>query len=172
MYRNREMGAQFRYMVRRYDDRNRQMRDNEGGFLRYTVNRNRQKRRRVSDISNNIHTRDRMSCPSNSEAFQSRPNFQAFNLSNFRARNSADYGTFHLDAFQTFKLCKLSIFRTLKLANFHPFQTFELSNSRPQQQAADRIRSQLFKLQTIELSKFENVEPSNVQNFKVSNSQT
>ena len=48
---------------------------------------------------------------------------QTFKLSNFRARNSAGIRTFNLDAFQTFKLCKLSIFRTLKLSNS---QTFDL----------------------------------------------
>ena len=95
-----------------------------------------------TELANNIHTRDRMSGPSNSETVESR----TFKLSNFRARNSADFRTFHLDAFQTFKLCKLSIFRTLKLANFHPFQTFDLWN-----------------IQTFELETFRWLKPSNYQ---------
>ena len=76
------------------------------------------------ELANNIHTRDRMSGGFTSETFESRPFklsiSQTFELETRRFR------AFHLDAFQTFKLCKLSIFRTLKLANFHPFHNFDL----------------------------------------------
>ena len=144
------------------------------------------------ELANNIHTRDRMSGPSNSETFESR----TFKLSNFRARNSADFRTFHLDAFQTFKLCKLSIFRTPKLANFIPFklsisETFKPSNlktfrslsvSKPEANLSNsqtfshkpnfRILSQPFELQTFKLSNFRSLKPSNLRKCKLSKSQT
>ena len=60
-----------------------------------------------TEIANNIHTRDRMSGPSNSETFESR----TFKLSNSQ--------TFVLETRRPFKL---SISETFKPSNLKPFE--------------------------------------------------
>ena len=87
------------------------------------------------ELANNIHTRDRMSGPSNSETFESR----TFKLSKFRARNSADF--------------ERSISTRFNPSNFANFQSFELSNSR---------RFIPFKLSISEIFKPSNLKPFEV----------
>ena len=162
---------------------------NEGGCLRYMVNRNR-KREGVFKIYNWACEQHPYTWP-HVVPFKlcnySISNFQTFNLSDFRARNSADFRTFHLDAFQPVKLCKLSIFRILKLANFQSFdlwnfQTFELETSRSLKPSNSQTRDLSHKPQiesealTFQTPNFRTVkvcrrtsESANFQSLKLSN---
>ena len=75
------------------------------------------------ELANNIHTRDRMSGPANSETLNLElSNFQTLKISSSKLSGLSNFPSRRVSN-QTFKL---SIFQTLKLAKFHPFQTFDL----------------------------------------------
>ena len=99
----------------------------EAACLRYKI-----------ELANNIHTRDRMSGPSNSETFESR----TFKLSNSQ--------TFEIETRRTFEL---SISTRFKPSNYANFQSFEFSNSRT--------------FIPFKLSISESFKPSNLKPFEV-----
>ena len=116
-------------MVRRYDDRNRQLRVDA-----YKIYGEPESPKEKASLIYIYIYKYKLSLRTTSIHVTACRAIQTLKLLNLDLPNSqtvelATRQTFELSIsthFQTFTLCKLSIFRTLKLANFHPFQTFDL----------------------------------------------